>query len=71
MPHLSVEHWEESEEQIKSDDIREVKGKVPLVWQGDGEFLCFFKVGNVPQCNYSFADEAYGIERNPQSISIR
>ena len=33
VPHLSVEHWEESEKQIKPDDIREVKSKVPLVWK--------------------------------------
>ena len=69
MPHLSVEHWEESEEQIKSDDIREVESKIPLVGKWDGELLGFFKIRNVPECNYSLADEANGIERNPESIS--
>ena len=69
MPHLSVEHWEESKEQIKSDNVGEVKCKVPLVWQRDGEFFCFFEVRNISQGDNSFTYEAYRIQRNPQSIS--
>ena len=31
VPHLGVEHWEESKKEIKSDHIWKVEAKIPVV----------------------------------------
>ena len=68
MPHLSVEHREEPEEEVESDHVWEVECKVPLVGQLDGELLSLLEVGNVPESDDSLADESQWIQRHPQRV---
>ena len=68
MPHLSVEHREEPEEEVESDHVREVESEVPLVGQLDGELLGLLEVGNVPESDDALADESQWIQRHPQRV---
>lgn len=45
-----------------------MEGKVVAVRQLDGEPLCLFEVRNVPEKNDTLADEASGVERDPNGI---
>ena len=68
MPHLSVEHREEPEEEVESDHVWEVECEVPLVGQLDGELLSLLEVGNVPESNDALADKSQWIQRHPQRV---
>ena len=68
MPHLSVEHREEPEEEVESDHVWEVESEVPLVGQLDGKLLSLLEEGNVPESDDSLADESEWIQRHPQRV---
>ena len=68
MPHLSVEHREEPEEEVESDHVWEVECEVPLVGQLDGKLLSLLEEGNVPESDDAFADESQWIQRHPQRV---
>ena len=69
VPHLSVEHWKESKEEVKSDDIGEVESKIPLVWKQNWKLFSLLKEWNISQCNYSFTNKAQGVKWNPNCVS--
>lgn len=46
-----------------------MEGKVPLIWQTDCEPICFFKVWYVPENDYGFTYNAYGVQRNPHCVA--